>query len=352
MNGNYLKRLLKKKIDLKDYSLSNNNIADDFRVFLSKITYSKLSELMSIYPDYRYRDLLCLLEKTFKVDGIVLGSGSEDLIMRINACLDSGGPIGILVPNFYRIIETIRNKKIKKINISYDLNSEYLDVNQIIKQIKGIKSLWITNPNPMIGKIFKKNDLIKLIKDYPKILFIVDESAIDFVKDINKFSLLRFSQHTSNLIVIKSFSKLYGLAGLRVGFAVGNSKILREVKKIGLTFPVNKIAEYLLIILLKEKTIFTKIRDGVERNKLIIEKIISRNKNIIINKSITNCIFISCRKKNTFNELLRAGIISLKLDGQEGIKYKNFVRLTIHSSKYLQKDLVNRIRQFLELQKK
>ncbi len=352
MANNYLKKLSKaKKIDFKDYSLSNNNIADELQVFLSKITYSKFPELISIYPDYKYENLLYLLKETFKVKEIILGSGSEDLIIRINTCLGGNQPIGILVPSFYRIMETVRNKTVKKIYLFYDLNSEYLDISQVTRQIGGIKSLWITNPNPMIGKIFRKNDLIKLIKDYPEILFIIDESAIDFLKNVSKFSLLKFSQNINNLIIIRSFSKLYGLAGLRIGFATGSNKILREIEKIGLTFPVNKIAEYLLMVLLKEKIMFVRIKDKISKNKFLIEKIFSENKNIILSKSITNCVFISCKKGNTFNKLLRSGIISLKLDDQEGIKYKNFVRLTIHSSKYLQKNLINCIRRFLESQK-
>ncbi len=230
---NYLKKIEKfKKIDLKNYSLSNNNIGDEYKLLKNKINYTKLLELVSKYPDYRYLDLIKILKRTFKINNVVLGSGSEDLIIRINLVLKDKGDIAILLPNFYRIMETA--EKYKKIYTHYNLDSEFLDIKPIFSQIdKSIRSLWISNPNPMIGKVYKKEQLLRLIKDYPNVLFIIDESAIDFIENSSKFSVIDAAQILNNLIVIRSFSKLYGLAGLRAGFATGKLKILNKVKDFG-----------------------------------------------------------------------------------------------------------------------
>jgi histidinol-phosphate aminotransferase len=200
----------------------------------------------------------------------------------------------------------------------------------------------------MIGKACKKEKLISLIKKHKRILFIIDESAIDFIKDSRIYSVIDFAQKTDNLIVLRSFSKLYGIVGLRVGFATGKTKILEKIEKIGLTFPVNGVAEYFVRELLTKRPIVNNIRKKISLHKYLIGKILAKNPNIILSKSVTNCLFFGHKNKNIFPELLKLNILALNLNGQEGIKEKNFVRLTVHSADSLFKNLSEQISKFVK----
>ncbi len=356
MSISYLKKaeMFKRGVDRRDYSLSNNNVDDEYDSLLPNINSSKLFDLAGKYPDYRYKELTSSLKKSFGINNIILGSGSEDLIIRINSCLQNSGGIGILLPNFYRITDTAG--KYTKFYSDYKLDSKNLDIDSLSYQIdrnKKIKALWISNPNPMIGKIYRKDYLLRMIKNYPNILFIIDEALIDFTEQEQEkdYSLIKDAQLLENLIVMRSFSKLYSLAGLRVGFATGKAKILEKVKENGLTFPVSSIAEYCIINVLKKKNVLLKIKKRIKKHKLFLERALLKNPDITISKSVTNCIFFGHKKINTFSELLKLGIISLGLNKHDGLCEKNFVRITVHSSEYLFNDLFQRILKFIKLNK-
>lgn len=347
---NYLEtnKHLKNKFNLKDYSLSNNNITDECGVILSASNKDEILKLISNYPDCHYTDLVKQLRKNFKIKKVVLGSGSEDLIIRINSILKNCGKVAIVSPNFYRVKETIGY--CEEIYVDYSLDSKFLNIESIYKQVKGdIKAVWISNPNPMIGKIYRKAQIVSLVKKYKKILFILDESAIDFVKDVGDFSVIDIAQKINNLIVIRSFSKLYGIAGLRAGFATGRTVFLDEVRNNGLTFPINSLAEYFIKNILAERNIKNKIIDKIKKHKLLIKSLLSKDSNIIFSESVTNCIFLKHKHKDIFSELLKVGIVGLKLDDSKGIKEKGFIRITVHSSEKLYKNLFAGFSKFLSL---
>jgi histidinol-phosphate/aromatic aminotransferase/cobyric acid decarboxylase-like protein len=218
--SNYLRKtdIIKKKTVLRDYSLSNNNIDDEYTEILRGMSIDKITELINKYPDYKYRKLIESIKTEFKIKNVILGCGSEDLIIRTNLLLRSKGKIAILLPNFYRTFETAGNYK--KIYSHYKTESNIIDLEEISIP-RNIKSIWISNPNPMNGKMYNKEQLSRLINKYHEIIFIIDESTIDFIEDSNKYSLMSLAQKIDNIIIIRSFSKLYGTAGLRVGFATG-----------------------------------------------------------------------------------------------------------------------------------
>jgi len=330
--SNYLKKY---KFDkLKDYSLSNNVDNEYEKIF--NIDNKKFTLIANKYPDSEYRNLISSIKKEYKINNLVLGNGSEDLIIKINFLLKKIGTIGIVIPNFYRTIET--SGEYFKINSLEEIDSIYSNIDLSLIN-DNIKSIWISNPNPLTGKLYKRKELLYLVKKYKKILFLIDESAIDFLENIDDNSLINLSQKQKNLLVIRSFSKLYGMAGIRAAFVTGKAKIIENIKKIGLTFPVSGLGEYLIMATFKNKNRINKIKRKIKKNKITIENALIKNNNIVMNKSATNCIFIKHKKENIFKKLLKSKILTLNLNTQKGIKRKNFVRITIHSSDKLFNDL-------------
>jgi len=330
--SNYLKKYQFKK--LKDYSLSNNIDNEYEKIF--NIDNKKLTLIINKYPDPEYRNLIGSIKKEYKINNLVLGNGSEDLIIRINFLLKKMGTIGIVVPNFYRIIET--SGEYFEINPSEGIDSIYSNIDSLLIN-NNIKSIWISNPNPLTGKLYKRKELLYLIEKYNKILFIIDESAIDFLENVEDSSLINHSQKQKNLLVIRSFSKLYGMAGIRAAFITGKAKVIENIKEIGPTFPISGLGEYLIMATFKNKNRINKIKRKIKKNKITIENALIKNNNIVMNKSSTNCIFIKHKTENIFKKLLKSKILTLNLNTQKGISKKNFVRITIHSSDKLFNDL-------------
>lgn len=315
----------------KDYSLSNNDLCDDVSI-LPKLTRTRLLELTNRYPDHRYRQLTSVLKQRLRLKNVVLGSGSEDLIIRINTIIGKSKELYITHPCFYKVADTV--PKFHKIYQSYELDTCLSDGEHFSRQIpKKAEFVWLANPNPMIGKYYTRDHLLDTFKRHPNTLFIIDESAIDFVQEISNISVIDAARKFRNLIVIRSFSKLYGLAGLRVGFATGNKTLLQKVNNIGLTFPLNGVADYFATYVLQNQRVFTVLRSQIHKHKIMAEGTITRDKNIVISQSSTNCLFCGHKRYNIVNKLLRQGIISLPLNGIPGVKEKNFARITIHSSK-------------------
>lgn len=101
-------------------------------------------------------------------------------------------------------------------------------------------------------------------------------------------------------------------------------------------------------MILKKKAVVTSIRKRVREHKISLEKLLLSNKNIIISKSVTNCVFLKHKKINIFDELLKMNIIALSMDDQYVASNKGFVRLTVHSSEVLFNNLYISISKLLK----
>src|SRR4030042_1988111 len=158
------------------------------------------------------------------------------------------------------------------------------------------------------------------------------------------YSLLDECKNYKNIIVLTSLGKMYAATGLRIGFAAGNKELLKAMQNKGLTFPVSSLSEYLIRKILGDKSFINNIRKRIKKNKAEVEKLLSTVKNIEAKSSVTNCVFCRYKENNLiYRKLLRLGIVSLDLDSQEGIKEKGWVRITIHSSKIKQKNLMHKL---------
>lgn len=318
----------------------SNNFDEDYCKIYPKMSTKLMVSLVAYYPDHNYKKIKKMICKRFDFKNIVLGSGSEDIIMRLNeVAMERKWKIGFVVPIFYRSIETFRTKGFKFIAEEKFLKGD----------LGNLDAIWLDNPNLFTGRIYEKSHLIKLIKKHAKTIFFLDEAAIfSILEKWKKYSLLRQCCNYKNLIVISSFSKMYGISGLRAGFATGNNKILKELEQKGLTFPYTSFTEYFLYNILSMKDPLRDIHKKIKNNKKEIERMLLKYEDIKMIKSFTNCIYLKHTKNlNFYKDLLKVGIVGLNLDSQFGIKKKGYIRLTIHSSKKINNELKFRLKKLL-----
>jgi len=244
-------------------------------------------------------------------ENVIIGSGSDDLIDIITKTfLEETDQALMMKPAFleYSILSAARGAKIKAIAIK---NFQY-DIDAILKAInRKTKVVFIGNPDNPTGAYLNKKGLNSLIKRCPgNVVIVIDEAYRELVdrKDYgNPLSCIR----KKNIIILRTFSKAYGLAGLRIGYAISNKNAITAMEKVRLPFNVNLLAQKAALAALDDKAHLAKTIKVIKLGKKFLIKNL-QNLGFKIVVSPANFILVNCGKikgNNIFKKLLRRGII-------------------------------------------
>ena len=324
--------LLNKKKVIK---LSANESALGFSPRV-KIKISKINRL-SRYPDSKSKSLRKEISKKFKCnfDQIICGSGSDEIIQMI-CQLFLKKTDEVIVPKYsflmYRIYSGIIGAK-----VVYAKEKNFkISVDEILKKItRKTKIVFIANPNNPTGTYLSAKELRNLRKRLrPNILLVVDDAYEEYMLNKDYKSGLNLFKKTKNVFILRTFSKIYGLASLRVGWGYGSKEIINALIKIKPPFNVTRIGELAALESLKDKNFISK---SVKHNKKWAEilKTNFEKFNINTNSVTANFLFLNfdkCRVNSNFfkKKLEEKGIIVRSL---EVYGIKNRLRVTIGNSK-------------------
>ena len=119
-----------------------------------------------------------------------------------------------------------------------------VSISEIIKKVtKKTKIVFLANPNNPTGTYVEKKDLLFLRKKLrSNILLVVDDAYYEYVKQKNYSSALKLFSNYKNVVVTRTFSKIYGLAGLRIGWGYGPKKLIKKLYEIKPPFNVSRPA--------------------------------------------------------------------------------------------------------------
>jgi histidinol-phosphate aminotransferase len=294
--------------------------------------------ILSKYPDSKAQVLRKAISNKFNCDfnKIICGAGSDEIIQMI--CQLYLKPSDeVIVPQYsflmYRIYAKIVGAKVifskeKKFKVS---------VAEIIKEVtKKTKIVFIANPNNPTGTYLNKLELLELRKKLRKnILLVLDDAYFEYMKNKDYKSSLDLFKNKDNVIVIRTFSKVYGLASLRVGWGYGSKKIIKAMNIVKPPFNVNQLAQIAATEALKDRKFINQsvIHNITEAKKVknILEKL-----NIFSNEVTANFLLLNFDKckfsaNHVFNKLQSKGIILRSM--KDGYNIKNKLRLTIGSKK-------------------
>jgi len=288
------------------------------------------------YPDNNSINLRKEIAKKFKCnfDKIICGNGSDEII-KIICELFLKPNDEVIVPQYsflmYRIYASISGAKV----LFSKENNFKISINEVLNKVnKRTKIVFLANPNNPTGTYLSKLELTQLRKRLKKnILLVVDDAYFEYMKKKNYTSGLDLFKNKENVIVLRTFSKIHGLASLRVGWGYGSKRIINAMYKIKPPFNVNKIGQYCAIESLKDNDF---IKKSVRHNFLWAVKISKELKkfNIQTNETSGNFFLLNFNKAkfsahHVFNKLEKKGII---LRDMNAYKIKNALRLTIGSS--------------------
>lgn len=248
---------------------SNENYAIDreFSLDLIKQTEDKLD--VREYPLSDTERLVESLSKYIKMpqEMIGVGNGSDqiiDLILTNFASKET--KILTSEPTFGFFEERCKLYSIPMIKIPFTKNMT-LELEKFLSKIKKTDILYLDSPNNPTGFQFSKNKLEQLIREF-KGLVIIDEAYVEFAD----YSIIDMTKKKDNLIVLRTLSKSYGLAGLRVGYFVANKKIVSVfTKAIQYPYPLNTVAIETAILALQKSGQVIGIANQIktERSRII-----------------------------------------------------------------------------------
>jgi histidinol-phosphate aminotransferase len=303
-----------------------------------KKAISNKNLILSKYPDSKSKTLRKEISKKFNCDfnKIICGAGSDEIIQMI-CLLYLKKSDEVIVPEYsflmYRIYAQIVGAKVI---FSKEKNFK-VSVSEIIKRVtKKTKIVFIANPNNPTGTYLTKLELIELRKKLKKnILLVLDDAYFEYMKNKDYKSSLDLFKNKDNVIVIRTFSKIYGLASLRVGWGYASKKIINAMNLIKPPFNVNQLAQTAATEALKDKSFIDQSvkHNIIEANKVknILEKLNISSNEVTANFLLLN--FDKCKfsANFVFNTLQSKGIILRSTE--DGYNIKNKLRLTIGSKK-------------------
>jgi len=341
-----LKKLVRKNIlKLKPYtsardSFLNGILFDANENSLGSVINGNKLEL-NRYPDPAQNKVRNKLAKYLNIEKekLFIGVGSDeiiDLLIRIfcNPGIDS---ILITEPTYgmYKVTSEVNDVKI----ISVPLNKSFqLDVMKTMEKVqKNTKIIFLCSPNNPTGNLLKKKSILKIVKHFNGIV-VVDEAYIDFSNDS---SLISEIKNYKNLVILRTFSKAWGLAGIRAGFSISDKFITNLLFKIKAPYNLNKLTSNIIIEAIANKKSKDKFVEKLNSEKIKLIKQLKDIKEVQkVFPSDANFILFKIKNATTiYNKLATKGIIIRNRSNQLGLE--NCLRVSVGTSKENKKFIKN-----------
>lgn len=292
-------------------------------------------DLFRLYPDPQGSALCDAIAAKMDVSPgqIVLGNGSEDLIGVIcRAVIRPDDVMTTLYPSFplHEDYAVLMGGKVERIAVKADLT---VDVDALLAAVeRRPRMVMFSNPMNPVGSWLRQDEMQRVIDAVSDdTLLVVDEAYVEYASGEDYGSALSALRRSSrNWIILRTFSKAYGLAGLRIGYAItSDTEIANFLNRARTPFNTNAVAQHAAIAALAdEEHLEQTIRLAVEERERVAGELRSRGYTVVPSRG--NFVFFDCGGDAVAfsEELLHKGVIT-KPWKQAG--YDNFVRVSIGS---------------------
>ena len=292
----------------------------------------KKSQDIHRYPDGGAYYLKNALSRFLNVspENLIMGSGSSEIIsLFLQAFVKPDEEILIPYPSFliYKILAHMIGAKPVEIKLKDDFS---YDLNKFLDRITpATKVIIFCNPNNPTGTIIYRNQIEDFFKKVPDdILIISDEAYIEYVENKEFGSVFQYIAEKKNVLIARTFAKIYGLAGLRLGYGIAKKEIVQMMEKIRPPFNTTNLAQEAGLAALEDQDY---VKKSYENNRLEKRYLYNEMDKLGISYIPTEANFILCKLKedasSIVKELEKKGII-VRIMKAFGLP-DNFVRITI-----------------------
>ena len=254
----------------------------------------------------------------FEKENVLVGNGSDEIIDTIGKAFIS--PLDkVLIPSPTFSLYSSIARIYSGLPILIPLNPDYtLPVDKIISESKSSKIAIICSPNNPTGVLYPDED-IKTVLD-TGILVILDEAYAEF----SEHSGLHLLNNYDNLIVMKTFSKAFGLAGFRTGYCVASETLIESMSKVILPYNLNLISLKVVELAIQHEDFMSDVVKKIKENKKYLYGALKEIEGITPIPSSTNFILFEVQNaKKIYEELLKRGILIRYFEG------KNYLRVSV-----------------------
>lgn len=290
---------------------SNENPYPPSKKVLAALAKAALS--VNRYPDGSCFLLRQALAKYLKVgqDQLIFGNGSDEIIvLAVKAFVDKGDEVIIAQPSFliYDLACRIAGAKIHAV----PLKNFYYDVEGMKAKIsRRTKVIFIGNPDNPGGTFLNTAQLEGLIKAASKdTLIFIDEAYFEYVRSKDYPNSLALVKKYPNVLVTRTFSKMYGLAGLRVGYGISRPQVIDILNRLREPFNVNSLAQAAAVAALNDHAYYKKIAKDIEHERQFLYLAL-RGLGLKYVESFTNFILVQVKGNASAvaQALLEKGVI-------------------------------------------
>lgn len=330
---NYLSSI---KLDINEYNFEH---PPEFYIslFSSLLKPRTLTHYSNMFCEETIRLVKNIAKTTNLLDtNILLTPGSDAGLEYIISCLfkHDDTQLFYLSPNYSYMIDYLKkNKKNSIIPIEFDILTDKYNLSSYLDKYENINNnhvIYISNPNNPTGLCFNKTDLESCILKYDKLIFVIDEAYIDFA-DKNE-TVCEFVNSFPNLYIIRTFSKAYGIAGLRLGYILSQPQNIVNMHNYALNeSSLTEISKCAGNYILENMTHYNKNINNIIDNRLKFLNFLDNN-NIFYTP--TNASFVSIyigKKSKEFTSNLQQKGILVRNKTKDTNMY-GFVRITIGTS--------------------
>jgi histidinol-phosphate aminotransferase len=327
---NIQNKIRKDLVSLKGYSSARSEFTGEGSVFLDA-NENPFKSKYNRYPDPLQIKLKQIIAEKYELsqNSIFLSNGSDeliDLLMR-GFCEPKIDSVLSIAPSYgmYAVSAALNQLNYQEVTLNPDFS---LPIDEIIEKSQSVKLLFICSPNNPTGNAFLVEDIKKILEKVEAFV-VIDEAYIEFSKEKSVRFLLEDYQ---NLIVSQTFSKAFGLAGIRLGKAFANPEIVSFLNKIKPPYNISSSSqEIALEYLQNEEKIDKEIAEICKERSKVFDKLEKMKGIIQVFPSDANFILFRVENaQNIYEKLLDKGIVTRNRSSQ--ILCENTLRVTIGTS--------------------
>ncbi|QSX08246.1 histidinol-phosphate transaminase [Alkalibacter rhizosphaerae] len=285
-----------------------------------------------MYPDREYEDLKVILAEMngLQHENVALAHGAGGMLETLARTFIEEGDEVILPTQSYGLYREISNLMGAKV-IESSLNAEYkIDMKDMMSKFSDkTKLIWMCNPNNPTGTMLDQAMFDVFLEKLPeKAWIIMDEAYIEFSDPAKRIESIDYIKKNKRIIVIRTMSKAFGLAGARIGYAFANKEMIHIIDTVAEPFNANRIglAGAIATLTKDQKTYEKRLQDIISERENLVQQLTKMGMNCIPTQ--TNFVFFETGRNASAigEEMLKRGVIVRPCTGWG---YEEAIRVTI-----------------------
>lgn len=319
------------------HKLASNENALGFSPKVADAVAKAMREI-NRYPDPACHDLIETASQVWKVprEMLAVGNGSNEVIdLLIRIYCEPGEAIMTFAGAFIAYELCARAARVKPFIVPHE-NDFRMNLQAMAKQLREqkdknkIRLVFIANPNNPTGVYIPRAEVDKFLEEFgrdPNLLIVFDEAYTEFVRAEKNASLIADLQKYPSVVVLRTLSKVYGLAGLRIGFLMAQPSVIDLFHRVRNPFNVNELAQIAATVALKDQDFVQKVVQFTWKEMDLLQKELAAMSLPVIPSQTNFLFFDTLRDVKLVNEaLLKRGVI---LRPVLNYGYPTWMRITV-----------------------